>query len=193
MKEILICVAAVLAFSTRSMAAEAFADCSGATSIKSKSRSLNEMSTLMITLLTLEKQGEANFTPNYPTPPSQCALERFTAAGVPVTTVYSPLEKGDGLALLYRFVVEGTEAREIIVVFDALASIVAKKTVFLVIEKRKGDISFYEMYRDQPTYAVLKPLVTSIVDGSAKALATVHWPPGAKEPVIDAIDSKRLK
>jgi hypothetical protein len=49
------------------------------------------------------------------------------------------------------------------------------------------------MFRDQPTLAALKPLVTSILDGSAQPLARVRWPPGAKEPVIDAYDSKRLK
>jgi hypothetical protein len=192
MKKFLMC-AALLAFASHSMAADALPDCTGFSDVKSKSRTLNEMSTLMVTLLTLEKQGEANFTPNYPVPASQCALEHYTAAGAPVTPVYSPFEKGAGMALLYRFVVEGVEPREIVVVYDGLASIMAKKTVFLVIEKRNGDVSFYEMYRDQPAYAVLKPLVTSILDGSAKALATVRWPPGAKEPVIDAIDSKRLK
>ena len=192
MKKFLMCMT-LLAFASHSMAADALPDCTGISDVKSKSRTLNEMSTLMVTLLVLEKQGETNFTPNYPSPPSQCALEQFTAAGVSVTTVYSPFEKGGETVLLYRFVVAGAEPREIIVVYDGLASIMAKKTVFHVIEKRKGDISFYEMYRDQPTYAVLKPLVTGIVDGSAKALATVNWPPGAKEPVIDAIDSKRLK
>jgi hypothetical protein len=40
---------------------------------------------------------------------------------------------------------------------------------------------------------VVKPIVTAIIDGSAKPLTTVRWPPGAKEPVIDAYDSKRLK
>jgi hypothetical protein len=49
------------------------------------------------------------------------------------------------------------------------------------------------MFRDQPTYAVLKPLVTSILNGSAPPLATVRWPAGAVEPVIEAYDTKRLK
>ena len=49
------------------------------------------------------------------------------------------------------------------------------------------------MFRDQPTYVALKPVVSGILDGSAQPLATVRWPAGAKEPVIDAYDSKRLK
>lgn len=69
----------------------------------------------------------------------------------------------------------------------------ANKEVFVVVEERNGSISYYAMFRDQPTLAALKPLVTSILDGSAQPLARVRWPPGAKEPVIDAYDSKRLK
>jgi len=74
-----------------------------------------------------------------------------------------------------------------------MASFIAKKDVFFVVEERKGSISYYAMFRDQPTYAALKPVVTGILDGSAQPLATVRWPAGAKEPVIDAYDSKRLK
>jgi hypothetical protein len=54
-------------------------------------------------------------------------------------------------------------------------------------------MSYYAMFRDQPTYAALKPIAVSIIDGGAQPLAAVRWPPGAKELVIDALDSKRLK
>lgn len=70
---------------------------------------------------------------------------------------------------------------------------IAKKDVFFVVEEHKGNISYYAMFRDQPTYVALRPVVTGIVDGSAQPLATVRWPTGANEPVIDAYDSKRLK
>jgi hypothetical protein len=174
--------------------ASAITDCAGITDIKSKSRESSAASTLMVSLLTIEKQGEADFRPKYAAPASECVFQKFEVAGVSVSAIYTPFAKGES-TLHYRFAAAGSdEPREIIVVYDALASLVAKKgEIFFVIENRKGSISYYAMYRDQPTYAVLKPVVVSILDGTAKPLATVHWPAGAKEPVIDAFDSKRLK
>ena len=189
----MIAVLTMLVFTVNAAAADAIADCSGVSDIKSKSKTLHESSTLMVPLLALEKQGEANFTPAYSPPASQCVLERFDVSGTPVTAVYSPFAKGDQ-TLHFRFLAGlGDEAREILVVYDALASIMSKKTVFLVVENRQGNIAYYEMYREQPSYAALKALITTILDGSAQPLAQVHWPPGAKEPVIDKFDSKRLK
>jgi len=169
-------------------------NCVSSAAIKSKSRQLNHLQPMMIHLITLEKQGEAEFHPKFPPPASECVLEKFDVAGTPVVAIYSPFEKG-GLTLHYRFTAQsGEEAREILVVYDGLASLAYKKgDVFLVLENRKGNISYYEMFRDQPTYAALKPIVTAIIDGSAKQLLAVRWPPGAKEPVMDAGDMSRLK
>lgn len=168
--------------------------CAAVTEIKSKSRPLLHADTLMISLLMLEKQGEAEFRPKYAPPASSCLLEKFDVAGTSVNAIYSPFEKGQQ-TLHYRFATQGgEEAREIFVVYDNLASLTYEKgDVFLVVENRKGSISYYAMFRDQPTYAAVKPIVTSIINGSGKPLATVRWPPGAKEPVIDAYDTKRLK
>lgn len=168
-------------------------DCADATDVKSKSRAYFEGSTLMVSLLTIEKQGEANFRPAFATPSGECVRERFTVGESPVAAVRYPFEKGEQ-TLHYRFVADGAEKREVLVLYDGLASLVAKKdAVFMVVEERAGAISYYAMFRDQPTYAALKPLVTGIFDGSAKPLAAVRWPKGAKEPVIEAYDSDRLK
>lgn len=169
------------------------ADCVGVTDVKSKSRQLFESKALMPALLMLEGKGEARFHPEYQPPASQCVFEKFEAAGNPVQSVYAPFTKGAEPTLLWRFLASGAEARELLVLYDGTASAMAKKDVFYVIEERKGNISWYVMFRDQPAYAALKPIVISILDGSAQPLATVSWPPGAKEPVIDAFDSKRLK
>jgi hypothetical protein len=173
---------------------DVIAPCAGVTEIKSKSRQLNHIGTMMVTLLILEKQGEAEFRPKYAAPASACLLEKFDVAGTSVNALYTPFEKGEH-TLHYRFTAQsGEEAREILVVYDGDASLTYKKgDVFQVVENRKGDISCYEMFRDQPTYGVVKAIFTSIIDGSAKPLVTVRWPPGAKEPVIDAFDTKRLK
>jgi hypothetical protein len=168
--------------------------CVDAADIKSKSRLYFDGSILMVNLLGLQAQGEAEFRPKYPAPSSECVRERFDSAGFAVAAMQSPFEKGV-LTLRNRFVaVSAAESREIIVVYDGMASAMAKKNdIFLVTETRAGKVSHYAMFRDEPTYAALKPLVVGILDGSAQPLATVRWPPGAKEPVIDAFDSKRLK
>lgn len=170
------------------------ADCVDTADIKSKSRLSFDGSAVMTNLLGLQAQGEAEFRPKYAVPSSECVRERFDSAGFAVTAVQSPFEKG-ALTLHYRFVaVSGAETREVIVVYDGTASLMAKKSlIFMVTEDRAGKISHYAMFRDQPAYAALKPLVAGILHGSAQPLATVRWPAGAKEPVIDAYDTKRLK
>ncbi|HTU68658.1 MAG TPA: hypothetical protein VMF52_22150 [Steroidobacteraceae bacterium] len=174
------------------LAADLPADCPAAADAKSKSRTLNQMSTLMVSLLTLQGQGESNFKPAYAPPAGACVRERFAAGGVTVTAIQSAVDEGKS-SLKYRFTTDGAEAREVLVLYDATTSVATGKSVYFVIETRNGNISYYEMYRDPPAYDVVKTLVTGILDGSSKALATVRWPPGAKEPVIDAMDSKRLK
>ena len=174
--------------------AAAIADCANSSDVKSKSRQLFEGQTLMFNLLSLEAQGEANFHPQYVPPASQCVFEKFEVAGSMVQAIHSPFEKGES-TLHWRFSAGGAEPRELLVIYDGLASFMAKKDslVFFVVEERKGNISYYAMFRDQPTYAALKPIAISILDGSAKPLATVRWPPGEKEAVIEAYDGKRLK
>ncbi|HLA71412.1 MAG TPA: hypothetical protein VK624_07865 [Steroidobacteraceae bacterium] len=175
-------------------AAVGLADCAGIVDIKSKSRQLFDGATLIVALAALEAQGEAQFKPKYAEPASQCAYEKFEVAGKPVTAIYSPFEKGEQ-TLHYKFVsASESDSREVLVLYDAMASLMAKKSpIFFVAENRGGHISYYVMFRDQPSYAALKPIVVAVLDGSAAPLATVRWPDGAKEPVIDVFDSKRLK
>ncbi|MBC8027765.1 MAG: hypothetical protein H7Y89_17370 [Steroidobacteraceae bacterium] len=170
------------------------ADCGAVPALKSKSRPTFESNVLMTSLLFLQGQGEAEFTPKYSKPASECVLDRFDVAGLPVVAIYSPFERGEG-TLHYRFVAGSeTGAREVLVIYDGVTAAMAKKgEVFKVVEDRAGKISYYGLFRDQPTYATLKPLITGILDGSAMPLATVRWPKGEKEPVIDAYDTKRLK
>jgi hypothetical protein len=187
-------ILAVSSAVTAQQAAGAVAACAGVTDVKSKSRQYFDGQTLMTSLLVMQGQGEKEFGPKYAPPKSECLLETFDVAGVPVAAIYSPFEKGDS-ALHYRFTIAtASENREILVYYDSLATLMSKKdAIFFVIENRKGNISYYAMFRDQPTYVSLKPVIVAVVDGNAKPLATVRWPPGAKEPVIDAYDTKRLK
>jgi len=168
-------------------------DCAGVKDVESKSRPYWKSGTLMSNLLVLQGKGEAKFHLEAAPPASQCVFERFDVAGVKVESIRSPFEKSAGTTLLWRFHADGADARDVLVLYDGTASAMADKEVFFVAEERKGSISYYAMFRDQPTHAALKPLVTSIFDGSAKPLATVRWPAGAVEPVIDAYDAKRLK
>lgn len=166
--------------------------CEGISDAKSKSRQTFDSQALMPSLLVLESKGEAQFHPTYAPPASQCLFEKFDIAGTSVEAVYSPYEKGES-TLHWRFTTAGAEPRTVLVIYDGMASFMAKKELTFVIEERQGKIAYYAVFRDQPTYAALKPLVTGIIDGTAQPLAAVRWPPGEKEPVIEAYDSKRLK
>jgi hypothetical protein len=146
----------------------------------------------MTSLILLEKQGEAKFHPTYSPPASECLFEKFEVAGAPVEAAHAPFVK-DEHTLHWRFRSSGAEPREVLVIYDGTTSLMVKKEVFFVIEERSAKIHYYAMFREQPTFAVLKPMIAGILDGGVTPLATVRWPPGAKEPVIDAIDSKRVK
>ena len=170
------------------------ADCVDMAEPKGESRLYFDGTALMTNLMGLQAQGEADFRPKFAAPSSECVRERFDSAGYAVTALQSPFEKGP-LTLHYRFVaVSSAETREVIVVYDGMASLMAKKgLIFMMIENRAGKISHYAMLRGQPTYAPLRALVVGILDNSMRPLATVRWPAGEKEPVIDAYDTKRLK
>lgn len=166
--------------------------CAGVTDVKSKSRQSFESGTLMTSLLALQAQGEAKFHPTFAPPAQQCLFASFDVAGKVVEAIHSPFEVGEN-TLHWRFTTGGAEPRAVFVIYEGMASLMAKKPTFFVVEERAGAVSYYAMFREQPTYAALKPLVTGIFEGSAQPLAAVRWPAGAKEPVIDAYDTKRLK
>jgi hypothetical protein len=168
-------------------------DCADVKDVESKSRPYWKGETMMTNLLILQGKGEAKFHLSLVPPASECVFGKFDVAGVKVEGIRSPLEKSPETTRLWRFRTDGAEPREVLVVCDGTVSVTADKEVFFVAEERKGSISYYAMFRDQPTFAALKPLVTSIIDGSAAPLATVRWPAGAVEPLIDAYDMKRLK
>jgi len=170
----------------------AIADCTGVTEAKSKSRQTDDLQTFMFTAVSLENRGEARFHAQYITPPSECVFGKFDAGATPVEAIYSPVVE-DLQTTHWRFHVPGAQPRDIIVFYDGNASLMSKKTIFQVVEERDGSILFYSMFRDRPTYEALKPLVTSIIDGSLKPVVGLRWPPGAKEPLMDAYDIKRYK
>ena len=173
-------------------AADAIPPCEATADARSKSRLYFDGQTLMLNLVSLEAQGEAKFHPTFAPPASQCLFEKFDVSNNPVEAVFSPYAKGEA-TLHWRFVSAGSEPRAVFVIYDGVASLVAKKEIFFVVEERQGKIGYYAMFRDQPTLAALKPIVTGILDGTAQPLAVVRWPAGDKEPVIEAYDTKRLK
>lgn len=182
----------VLASFAGAHAAEPAAPCAGVADIKSKSRQVFEMKVLMPQLMLLQAQGEAKFHPTFAAPASQCGFEKFDVAGVAVDSLHSPFEKSAEPTLHWQFNASGAEPRTLYVIYDPTTSLVVDKQVFFVVEERQGKIAHYSIFREQPAYAALKPIITGILDGSAKPLSVVYWPAGAKEPSIDSID-KRMK
>jgi hypothetical protein len=142
----------------------------------------------------LEAQGESRFHLEFSPPSSECQAELFDVADAKVTAIASSFQKGSS-TVLYRFaLVRPTGKSEVLVLYSGTAALVAGKgDVFHVSEDRDGVISWYEMFRDTPSYPVVKELVQRIIDGGAKPLLAVRWPAGAKEGEMVAYDSKRLK
>lgn len=147
----------------------------------------------MVVAAELEAQGEKDFRLKYDPPASECLVERFTLANGTASAIYSPWAKGTQ-TLLYRFVTETPEeSREVLVLYSGTVGLVTKGQAFHVTETRAGIVSFYAMFKEEPTYQAAKELATAIISASAKPLLAVRWPEGAKEGEIVAFDSSRLK
>jgi hypothetical protein len=159
-----------------------------------KSRLRFESTPLMLVAHELEEQGESAFYLQYSSPAAECLVETFKLADATVTVSYNPFEKGLS-TLVYRATVERPSAKsEVLVLYSGTAGFVSGGDyVFHVLEEKDGIVSWYAMYRDPPTYPVVKVLIEQLVKGDAKPLLAVRWPKGAKEAEIVAFDSKRLK
>lgn len=167
--------------------------CKVASSAKGKSRQRFDATAFMAVAGEVEAQGEKDFRLKYDSPDTECLVERFSLAGATVSAIYSPWKKGTQ-TLLYRFVMEILEGpREVLVLYSGTAGLAAKGQAFHVTESRAGVVSFYAMFKEEPTYQATKELAMSIFSASAKPLLAVRWPEGAKEGEVVAFDSSRLK
>ena len=150
---------------------------------------------LMMMATQLEKRGEANFHLQYDEPASPCIADKFAVGDASVAVLYSPWQKGAS-TLLYRLTVTRPSggSSDILVLYDGMASLLAGGgLMFHVSEERQGVISWYAMFREEPSLADVRTLAEKIVEGDAKPLLAVTWPKGAKEGEIVAVDSSRLK
>jgi hypothetical protein len=168
--------------------------CSSAPAAKGKSPQRFDAVSLMVVAKELESQGEADFHLHYTAPADECLVESFSVGDVKVQARYGKWEKAPS-ALLYRFLVERSGGTgEVLVLYSGTASLLSGRGyVFHVSEEKEGVISWYAMFKEEPTYAGARALLEQVIAGSAKPLMVVRWPPGAKEGEIMALDSKRLK
>lgn len=160
---------------------------------KGKSRQRFDLTAFMVVAGILESQGEKNFRLIYDPPNDECLIERMDLSGQEVKAIYNPWEKGTQ-TLLYRFVTgASSDSREVLVLYSGMVGFVAKGYGFHVTETRNGVVSFYAMFKEEPTYQAVKGLAADILSGSAKPLLAVRWPEGAKEGEVVAFDSSKLK
>jgi hypothetical protein len=169
------------------------AQCKVSPPAKGKSRQRFDATAFMVVAGELEAQGEKDFRLKYDSPEAECLVEYFIVADATVNGVYSPWEKGSQ-TLLYRFVMASPdESREVLVLYSGTAGLVTRGHAFHVTETRAGTVSFYAMFKEEPTYQASKDLATAIFSASAKPLLAVRWPEGAKEGEVVAFDSAKLK
>lgn len=168
--------------------------CEAIPEVKNKAKQVFDGAQFMVAAAGPEQEGKNNFKIVYPEPKNLCVQEEFESSDKKVTTYYAPWEK-DTQTLHYRFIAtDGAETREVVVVYNGLVGLVSKKGFyFYVAETRKGVISYYAMFNDQPSYKILKELAGNILNDTAKPLLAVQWRATEKEAEVMIFDSKRLK
>jgi hypothetical protein len=176
------------------VAPQAGQSCLGQPPAKGKSQQIFSSTPLILIADELERQGEAAFHLQYDVKAPECVLEAFDVGGLKATVLYTPWAKGLS-TLEYRVRVDRpTGATEVLVLYSGMASLFSGAgMIFHVSEERDGVISWYAMFKEEPTYAAVRELVEKIVKGEARPLLAVRWPPGAKEGDILVYDNKRLK
>lgn len=181
------------AFATEPPAAAPLA-CAEAPAKKGRAAERLDGAALMLVATELEKQGGADFHLKYAKPAILCVADTFQAGGTTVTAAYSPWQKGLS-TLLYRLTFARADGPgEILVLYSGTASLLAGGgLMFHVSEERQGVISWYAMFREEPSLADVKALAERIVQHRAKPLLAVRWPAGAKEGEIVAADGDRLQ
>jgi hypothetical protein len=168
--------------------------CVQAPPLKGKSRQRFDSAAFMVVAAELESQGEKNFKLIFDPPSASCLVERVNLAGLETEAIYNPWVKGMQ-TLLYRFAAASSpETREVLVLYSGSVGLLVKGDyAFHVTETRDGVVSFYAMYKEEPTYPAARALAASIFSGTIKPLLAVRWPEGAKEGEVVAFDTTRLK
>jgi len=174
--------------------ARALQPCATSPPSKGRSSELFASTPLLIIADDLEKQGEAAFHLKYEVKTPECLVEAFVIGDTKAAAFYTPFTKGLS-TLEYRVKLDRpTGATDVLVIYSGLASLMGEHgLVFHVSEERDGIISWYAMFKDEPTYPAVRELVGKIATGEAKPLLAVRWPPGANEGEVVTFDSKRLK
>jgi hypothetical protein len=161
------------------------AACASFPELRSGSRQLYELRPFVSLLALLEAQGEARFRPEYPAPKTECLRDRFTVGTTSIASVYAPWEQGDQ-TLHYRFVAgSGDERREVLLLYSGVVGFLHGWPCFYLVETRTGRTSYYAMFQGQPRFEPVKTIVAGIFDGRVEPSLVVHWPPRAKEPIVD--------
>jgi len=168
--------------------------CESVLEVKNKAKQVFDGTQFMVAAAGPEQEGKNNFKIVYPEPKALCVQDEFESDGKKVIAYYAPWEK-DIQTLHYRFVaIDGTETREVVVLYNGLIGLVGKKGFyFYVAETRKGVISYYAMFNNQPNYKILKELAENILNDTAKPVLAVQWRATEKEAEVLVYDSKRLK
>jgi hypothetical protein len=172
------------------IAADPMQACVVAPPAKGKSRQRVDLKAFMLVATELEMQGQRNFDLRYEPPNSECLVENVGLEGGEVQVVYNPWQKGEQ-TLLYRFAGVGEDSREVLVLYNGRVGLLLKGgDAFHVSEARHGTVSFYAMYKEEPTYQVVKALAAEIFKGDAKPLLAVRWPEGDGEASIVEVSAK---
>ena len=165
------------------------AGCPDEPKLRKKPRQVSDLTPWVMLVSQLEIQDKESLKLRYEVPETICEKDVIETNAGRARVFYSPFET-DLESLLYRVIIEDVpEPREIVVLNSAIVSAVRNRgNHFYIAESRGMRTNFYAMYRDQPPYDAIRPLLVEILNGKATTLIAVEWPKGSAEAVIVEID-----
>jgi hypothetical protein len=161
--------------------------------LREKPRLVRDLTTWVMLISPLEIQGNGNFELRYEFPETSCDKDVIKTNAGTAKVLYSPFD-AELESLLYRAVIEDmAEPREIVVLYAEIVTAVRNRGFHFYIAESRGEKTyFYAMYRDQPRYEAIRPILVDILNGKATVLIAVEWPKGSNDALIVEID-KNLK
>ena len=159
--------------------------------LRKKPRQVRDLTSWVMLVSQLEIQGGGNFNLRYERPETSCEKDLIDLDHGPAMVTYSPFQTGLE-SLLYRIVNEdGSDVREILVLYASIVSAVRDRgNHFYIAESRGMRTNFYAMFTDQPRFDAIKQLLTDILNDKATTLIVIEWSNGTDEPLIVEIDKK---
>jgi hypothetical protein len=185
---------AVALFAGAASAEPEVASCGAISELRKPAKEVWTIEAFGVLAMLQESKGEASFRLDHATPAAICEVERFDAGEHHVRALRASGQPSAESTLRYRFEATGSGGgREILVIFEPLASVRLDAGRFYAAEMRGGRIAYIAIWKREPAYQAARAVVAGILDGSRRPVVALEWPPGARGPLLHAVDTSRRR